>query len=75
MYNYVVTPVSASLPAIIGPIGNYALNRVIAFADFFNVLHITPGGLALGIREVCSFKITRSSAGYKSETYITWLRS
>ena len=44
------------LSASIGPIGSYALNRVLPFTDYYKILHITSGGLAKGIREDQSIK-------------------
>ena len=38
--------------AMIGPVDNYALTRTIPYTSYFNMLHITPGGMSANLRRV-----------------------
>ena len=37
---------------MIGPVDNYALTRTIPYTSYFNMLHITPGGMSANLRRV-----------------------
>ena len=39
---------------MIGPVDNYALTRTIPYTSYFNMLHITPGGMSANLRRVIS---------------------
>ena len=52
---------------MIGPVDNYALTRTIPYTSYFNMLHITPGGMSANLRRVSKVSSYMDGEGSKRQ--------